>query len=207
MNTSLRKRFFTWLMKKREPANHRMYGTYKEDLFCTITGTVVEIGPGMGSNFRYFPTDIEWIGIEINDAFTDALLAAAHARNITASLRHGDAASIPLSDNSADIVLCTLVLCSVLNPSAAVAEMKRILKPGGKLIFIEHVAGRHKTVMRTVQNIINPVNRFLFDGCNCNRETWTYFENGGFTQLELSHRSVKGSFTIHTPHIMGIAVK
>jgi len=195
------------MVTKREPANHRMYGSYKKELFHDIAGKVVEVGPGMGGNFRYLPAGIEWIGIEPNDAFAKSLLLKAHERNISATLLQGNASHIPLPDNTADSVISTLVLCSVQDPTSAVAEMKRILKSGGKLYFIEHVAARKGTLTQMGQHIVNPLNRFLFDGCNCNRETWSYFEHGGFSNLELSHRFVKGAFAIHTPHIMGIAVK
>ncbi len=207
MKTSLRKRLFAWVMNKGESLNRKLYGSFKRDLFRNLKGTVVEIGPGTGINFNYLPTGITWLGVEPNEAFHKMLLSQANEKGIQATLLAGEAASIPLEDNSADAVICTLVLCSVNDPAAALAEMKRVLKPGGKLIFIEHVAGPKKSGLRYVQNIINPINRALADGCNCNRETWITIQEAGFTTVELVHHRLKGPLKLHAPHIMGYALK
>lgn len=207
MKTSLRKRLFAWVMKKGESLNRKLYGPFKQDLFRNLKGTVVEIGPGTGINFNYLPPGITWLGVEPNEAFHKMLLLQAKETGIQATLISGDAARIPLGDNSADAVICTLVLCSVSDPAAAVAEMKRVLKPGGKLVYIEHVAAPKKSGLRLVQDTINPVNRAVADGCNCNRETWTTIQEAGFTTLELVHHRLKGPLKLHAPHIMGYALK
>jgi len=207
MKPGLRKRLFAWILKKGDTYNLKMYDSYKKSLFHDLKGTVAEIGPGTGVNLNYLPPGIKWIGIEPNEAFHHELKKRAEGLGIKAELLGGDATNIPLPDNSMDAVLCTLVLCSVVNPVKAVAEMKRILKPGGKLIFIEHVAALAGTGLRKAQNVFNPFNRLAADGCNCNRETWSILENGGFTNLQLSHNRVKGTMKLHAPHIMGYAVK
>jgi len=203
----LRKQIFAWTLKKGDQVNHLIYGTYKTRLFGNLLGQVVEIGPGTGVNFRYLPCGVNWIGIEPNEAFHNLLLSKASARGIHATLISGDAALIHLPDESADYILCTLVLCSVPDPAAVIDEMKRILKPGGKIIFIEHVAARKRSGLRIIQNFVNPLNRFMADGCNCNRETWSYLNKAEFGQVEISHHSVKGVLPFHKPHIMGYAVK
>mgnify|MGYP003460258923 CR=1 FL=1 len=207
MKTSLRKRLFAWVMNKGESLNRKLYGSFKRDLFRNLKGTVVEIGPGTGINFNYLPTGITWLGVEPNEAFHKMLLSQANEKGIQATLLAGEAANIPLADNSADAVICTLVLCSVNDPAAAIAEMKRVLKPGGKLIFIEHVAGPKKSGLRYIQDVINPINRALADGCNCNRETWFTIQEAGFTTVELVHHRLKGPLKLHAPHIMGYALK
>lgn len=207
MKPSLRKRLFAWIMKKGEAFNRKIYGAYKRDLFHDLKGTVVEIGPGTGINFNYLPPGITWLGIEPNEAFHKILRKQATEKGIHATLLTGDAAKIPLADNSADAVLCTLVLCSVPDPVSAIADMKRVLKPGGKLIFIEHVAAPKKSGLRFLQDTLNPVNRAVADGCNCNRETWGYIEQAGFSNTEITHRRLEGTLRFHAPHIMGFAVK
>jgi ubiquinone/menaquinone biosynthesis C-methylase UbiE len=203
----LRKQIFACMLLKTDQVNHLIYGMYKSQLFGNLNGLVVEIGPGSGINFRYLPNGLNWVGIEPNEAFHKVLLAQAGDKEINAKLYAGDASLIPLPDNTADFILCTLVLCSVADPSGVMGEMKRVLKPGGKLIFIEHVAAPKQTLLRSIQNLINPLNRFMADGCNCNRETWTFFENGKFARVELSHHDIKGVLPFHRPHIMGFAVK
>ena len=197
------------MLKNGDGVNHRVYRSIKEDLFRDLHGTVVEIGPGSGINFRYFPDGkkITWIGIEPNESFHSMLTQKAKEFGITASLVSGDAENIPLPDMSADAVICTLVLCSVTKPTRALMEMKRILKPGGKLYFIEHVAAPEKTFLRNVQDLFNPLNQFFADGCNCNRETWHDLQSVGFSDVQITHREIKGILTMHKPHMFGVAVK
>lgn len=198
---------FAWMLKKGDLYSHKLYGSYKKDLFKNIHGLVVEIGPGTGVNFPYLPAHANWIGIEPNEAFHDVLEQQAKQRQIEPHILNGEALHIPLPDNSADFILSTLVLCSVKNPAKVIAEIKRVLKPGGKLIFIEHVAAPAHTNLRRIQNIVNPANRLFADGCNCNRETWNYLQVAGFTELNLSHLDVEGTLRLHSPHIMGYATK
>ena len=113
---SLRKRFFAWMLKQGDTFNRKLYNAHKKDLFQGIEGTVVEIGPGTGVNFPYFPSGTKWIGIEPNDAFHGGLMIKAKENGINASLVNGNATKIPLPDASADAVVCTLVLCSVDKP-------------------------------------------------------------------------------------------
>ena len=207
MNTSLRKRIFAKIMMLAESANRRLYDRYKHSLLSNISGLVLEIGPGTGINFNFLPGDITWMGIETNPAFHRLLLEAAKGGGIAATLLPGDAGHIPTPDNTFDVVFFTLLLCSVEDPAAAVAEMKRVLKPGGRLIFIEHVAARKSSGLRLIQEIVNPVNRIIADGCNCNRETWTIIEHSGFSRVDVQHLRVKGALPFHAPHIMGSAVK
>jgi ubiquinone/menaquinone biosynthesis C-methylase UbiE len=203
----LRKRFFAWFLRKGDRLNHKIYGRIKSELFRQITGKVVEIGPGTGVNFEYLPNEIDWIGIEPNELFWPDLKRKAESKGIVAKIEKGDGSRLPLADESAVVVLVTLVLCSVKNPGGLVAEIKRILKPGGKLIFIEHVAAEPKTPLRFLQSIFNPVGKLLADGCNCNRETGKTLEAAGFSRLEISRRQIDDTIPFVRPHIIGYAVK
>jgi ubiquinone/menaquinone biosynthesis C-methylase UbiE len=207
MKPGLRKRFFAWMLKNGDAYSHKLYGSFKRELFKNIDGRIVEIGPGTGVNFQYLPTSIDWVGIEPNEAFFDSLKGQARERRISAHILKGDASQIPVDDNSTDAVLSTLVLCSVGDPAKVLAEIKRVLKPGGKLIFLEHVAAPKHTSLRMAQNIFNPLNRIAADGCNCNRETWSYLKQAGFSELEISPVRMKGVLRLHSPHIMGYAIK
>jgi len=207
MKPGLRKRFFAWMLKKGDALNHQLYGIYKRDLFQDLKGLLVEIGPGTGVNFNYFPSNIQWIGIEPNEAFHETLQQQAQKAGIDARILTGDASNIPLPDNAADALICTLVLCSVKDAAKTIAELKRVLKPAAKLIFIEHVAAHQKTGLRTAQNIFNPLNKLVADGCNCNRETWTIIEKAGFAEVNLAHKKLKGTFKLHSPHVIGYAIK
>jgi ubiquinone/menaquinone biosynthesis C-methylase UbiE len=169
--------------------------------------TVVEIGPGTGINFNYLPPGINWIGLEPNKAFHPIILRNAEAMDIRANLISSVAEKIDLPGESADAEISTLVLCSVKDVKQTIQEIKRILKKGGRLIFVEHVAAEKKTGLRRTQDILNPVNRFFADGCNCNRETWTTIRDAGFTSVTLQHEKLKGTLPLHAPHIFGYAIK
>jgi len=205
--TTFRKRLFAWILKKGDAVNHRIYGSFKKKLFHDIKGLVVEIGPGTGVNFDYLPVDTEWIGIEPNEAFHKTLLNKARDKGIHAKLISGHPFQIPLEDNIADIFICTLVLCSVPNPSLTIAEIKRVLKPNGKLILIEHVASTTSKKLLLAQNFMNPLLRFAADGCNCNRQTWNFIRDAGFSKVQLNHDDIKGTLIFHKPHILGYAIK
>jgi ubiquinone/menaquinone biosynthesis C-methylase UbiE len=207
MATSLRKRIFAWTMKQGDPDNHRTYAPYKKDLFKNVKGSVLEIGPGSGINFNYLPAGIQWAGLEPNPAFHKVLLSKAKEKQIEASVLHATVDQVPLPDESVDNVICTLVLCSVKNVAAALAEMKRVMRKDGKLLFIEHVAAKRKTWLRLQQNIFNPLNRLMYDGCNCNRETWNYIQNAGFSKVEYSLIMFDRPMEVATPHIVGYAIK
>lgn len=160
MKPGLRKRFFAWMLKKSDKINHQVYGQYKRKLFQDISGSVVEIGPGTGVNFDYLPKNIQWLGIEPNEAFHKILLEQARHREINAKIIPGDASQTGLPDNSSDVLICTLVLCSVKDPIATVLELKRVLRPGGKFIFIEHVASQKKNHSTFLPEFIQPLQSF-----------------------------------------------
>lgn len=203
-NPGVRKRLFAWILKKGDGINHRIYGSVKKDLLKNASGIVLEIGPGTGVNFSYLPRDIEWMGIEPNEAFHKTLLTKAKDKGIKARLISG---MNSLADNSVDTILATLVLCSVRNPIKIIAEIKRVLRPNGRFIFIEHVASSSSKGLLLAQNISNPFNRLAADGCNCNRRTWDYIQQGGFSEVHLKHYDMKGTMIIHRPHIVGYAIK
>src|SRR5512133_3563221 len=187
----LRKRLFARMLLKSDERNHLTYGKFKKDLFQNIHGLVVEIGPGSGVNFDYLPAGTDWIGIEPNELLHPGLMAKAAQREIRARLILSASEHIPLEDNCADIVICTFVLCSVKIPSKVIAEMKRVLKPGGKLILIEHVASETSKGLYFVQNLFNPLTLLLADGCNSNRKTLSLIERAGFSRLDINHYTIK----------------
>ncbi len=204
---TIRQRLFAWMLRKGDAINHRIYDSIKRDLFSDIQGLVVEIGPGAGVNLNYLAAGTDWIGIEPNRALHKTLLARAEKRGIRATLVPANEDRIALGDNTADVFICTLVLCSVHEPSRILAEIKRVLKPGGKLILIEHVASSTSRILLWAQHLFNPLNRLVADGCNCNRRTWTDIEGTSFSRLVMRRVNVPGTMIFHKPHIVGYAIK
>jgi ubiquinone/menaquinone biosynthesis C-methylase UbiE len=120
-------------------------------------------------------------------------------------LREGTAETLPAGDSSADVVICTLVLCSVVDQRQALSEVLRVLKPGGRFLFIEHVAAEPGTSLRRWQRWIKPLWRKMGDGCEPDRETRAALERAGFAKLEVEEFAAP--VPIFRPHIAGSAVK
>ena len=188
-----------------DDAQHRVYGARKRALFADRTGTVVEIGPGTGVNLPYLPDGIRWIGVEPNPHMHRFLREQLAGRDLNADLRTASAQDTGLPAACADAVVSTLVLCSVPDLDATLAELHRILKPGGRLYFIEHVVADEGTWLRLLQKGIRPLWQPLADGCRPDRDTGAALERAGFATVD-SERFDTG-LPVVAPHIMGIATK
>ncbi len=162
-------------------AEYGSLGELKQALLGNLHHKVLEIGPGAGANLAYYPKKIDWIGVEPNPYMHPYLEREAQKHGLSAiKLLQGTAEDLPIKDESIDTVVSTHVLCSVKDLHRSLQEIKRILKPEGNFIFIEHVAGECGTWMRRVQDGIEPVWKILFDNCHPNRETWKSLENSGW---------------------------
>ncbi len=188
-------------MKLYEP----LIADRKRQMFAPITGQVLEIGPGTGPNLRYFDKSVQWTGLEYNPKMFPYLRREAERQGLDVNLIEGSALEIPLPDASVDYVVGTLVLCSVPCQKTVLAEVRRVLKPGGKYLFVEHVAATPGTWKALVQRLIKPVWRCCADGCCIDRQTWITLEEFPFEQVEMERFDLK--FPVVSPHIMGFAVR
>lgn len=199
-------RCFAWLMAHGTAGYEAEMADRKRSLFADLHGNVLEIGPGTGPNLSYYPRDIHWVGIEPNPYMHPYLRKEANRlgfKNI--DLYSGTAEHLNPEDNSMDAVVSTLVLCSVKNLPAVLQEIRRVLKPGGRFFFVEHVAAPAGTGLRRTQNWVEPVWKVLGDGCHPNRETWVTLENAGFEQID--YQRFRADIPIVSPQIIGIATK
>ncbi len=177
----------------------------KRRLFGCLHGRVVEIGAGTGVNLRYLPGDAEWLGVDPNPYMERYIRAEAARLGRDGAFCLGAAEQLPVPARAADAVVGTLVLCSVTDLESALREIVRVLRPGGRFVFIEHVGAPPGTRTRRRQDCICPLWRRLADGCHPNRDTVRWIERAGFSELHCE------SFTlplpIAGPHIAGFAVK
>jgi ubiquinone/menaquinone biosynthesis C-methylase UbiE len=181
-------------------------GLYKSKLFSQLSGTVLEIGSGAGANLHYLPaTGLRWIGVDPNPFMKPHVLSEAHRLDLKINLRDGAAEMLPAADESVDFVISTLVLCSVVDQMRALEEVVRVLKPGGKFFFIEHVAAKPGTWLRRLQRLAKPLWRRMGDGCHPDRETRTALERVGFASLEVEE--FVAPIPVVSPHIAGVALK
>jgi ubiquinone/menaquinone biosynthesis C-methylase UbiE len=177
----------------------------KRALFGDLHGTVLEIGPGAGPNLRYYPPDAQWIGVEPNLHMHPYLRREAERLGRAITIETGTADRLPMPDSSVDAVVSTLVLCSVPDVAATLAEIERVLKPGGRFLFIEHVAAPPGTRLRRVQGLIRPLWSAFADGCHPDRETGAALDAAGFHRVRYQPFTVPAP--IIAPHIMGVATK
>jgi len=129
-----------------------LFGGGREWVCSRASGAVLEIAVGTGRNLPYYPSDVTLTGIDLSPAMLDRARATAHQLGREVDLRVGDAQSLAFPDESFDTVVCTLSLCSIPDDGKAVREVRRVLRPGGHFLFLEHVRSPVLPV-RTVQRI------------------------------------------------------
>ncbi|HEU0006642.1 MAG TPA: class I SAM-dependent methyltransferase [Terriglobia bacterium] len=178
----------------------------KQTLFAGLDGDVLEIGPGTGVNLVYLPVGIRWIGIEPNTYMHGYLRELGAKLGLSLDIRVGTAEQLPVPANSMDAVISTQVPCSVAEPAKVLQEIQRVLKPGGRFLFLEHVAAARGTSLRRWQRLARPISALLGDGCHPDRETWSDIEQAGFAPIQLEHFEI-ASAVLSKPHIAGVATK
>ena len=202
----LRERIFAWALARFNTNYERFASKYKQKLFADLTGTVLEIGPGTGVNLRYLTSgNVRWTGVEPNAFMQTYLHEEAGRLGIPVELKIGTADTLPVGDDSVDVVISTLVLCCVNSQQRSLQEVLRVLRPGGRFVFIEHVAAPQGTRLRLLQNLVTPIWKQLGDGCRPNRETWAEVERAGFERV--TYERITAPAFIVSPQIAGFATK
>ena len=164
---------------------HQQHGERKATVLGGLTGTVIEVGAGTGANMRYYPSGIHLIAIEPNPHMHARLRSQAEKYSIDMEIRTLRGEQIDVADHTADAVVATLVLCGVDDPHQVVAEVRRVLKPGGTFFFLEHVAAPVGSMTRRVQAVVKRPHRWAFNGCEVDRDTAAVLANAGFSQIDL----------------------
>ena len=203
----IRGRFNSWLLAKFEDDFHEEVGARKAEHIGSLSGTVIEIGAGNGVNFRYYPPGVRVVAYEPNPYMHDRLRASAKAHGLDVELRAVSAERLDFEDDAVDAAVCTLVLCTVPDPDRMIGEVRRVLKPGGRFFFIEHVAAESGTLLRRMQDLLFGPWRYIFEGCHTNRETGTLLEEAGFSHVEIERFRAKKMPPVIVPQIAGVATK
>ncbi len=200
------KRFFAWLLSKLQDHYPEDIDRRKRQLLAEVAGRVVEVGAGAGANIPLYPDGVELWLVEPNPYMHAYLRESASREGRTFELRQGSAEHMDVPDGAADFVVCTLVLCSVADPAAAVREIDRVLRPGGVFLFLEHVAAPPGSRLRRWQSLLRRPWRAVGDGCTLDRETWSVIEAAGFAECHIERFAAEGLALVR-PHIAGRAVK
>lgn len=172
--------------------NTRSTRQIRAHVCADLEGDVVEIGFGTGHNLPYLPAPVTRLRAVDPSAVGARLAAQRIAVSPVPVERAGlDGQSLPFADQSADAVLSTWTLCSIPDPVAAMREVRRVLRPGGSLHFVEHGAAPDPSV-RTWQDRLNPLQQRIFGGCNLNRDIPALIEAGGLHVDRLDTYYVEG---------------
>lgn len=198
-------RLFAWFMAREGGKYEEHVRERKERLFRGLEGVLVEIGAGAGPNLRYFPTTLRAVALEPNPFMHAYYRDEARRLGREAVVIQGVAEALPFPDDSIDTVLSSLVLCSVDGLDQSLGEILRVLKPGGRFFFMEHVAAPPGTWLRRIQHGIQPLWSALGDGCRPDQPTGEHLYRAGFRTVELEHFRV--ALPLVSPHIAGMAVK
>ena len=182
----------------------------KRTLFESLSGVVLEVGPGTGTNIAFLPRDVRWIGLEPNRGVHGYLRRALRRAGRTPAdsavvVVDPDRNRIPAPDATFDAVIATLVWCSVDDPAVMLAEVIRVLKPGGRFIAFEHVAAPAGTRLRRVQEKLAPW-WWRTAHCRVVHDLKPVLAAAGFTSLDVEdvNLSVAGPFG---PQLVAVAVR
>jgi ubiquinone/menaquinone biosynthesis C-methylase UbiE len=186
--------------------NRRGATENRRRMLAGLHGTVIEIGAGDGSAFALYPTAVTHVlALEPDDYLRSLAVERAATAAVPVTVRPAAAERIPADDGSVDAVVASLVLCSVADQAAALAEFRRVLRPGGTLAYYEHVRSE-RPVLAAVEDLLTPAWQRIAGGCHLNRDTLGAITAAGFT-IQDNQRfgfSVQ-SMTPPVAHILGHA--
>ena len=163
---------------------------HREALIANAHGQVLEIGGGTGANLGFYSDRVQKLTVTEPEAPMQLVQAPAE--------------ELPFEDASFDVAVSTLVLCTVRDPERSLSELHRVLRPGGKLLFIEHVRSEEPRKAR-LQDRMLPINRRIGHGCNCNRRTLESIRGAGFEVNDVERDELAKAPPWVRPLIIGTA--
>jgi ubiquinone/menaquinone biosynthesis C-methylase UbiE len=137
-----------------------LFGDGREWVCSRAQGEVLEVAVGTGRNLAFYPEGVRLTGIDLSPAMLEQAREKARELGMEASLREGDAQDLPFPDEAFDTVVCTLSLCNIPDDRRAVAEMKRVLRPGGRLLLLDHIraaSGLGRAVQKALEVVMVPL--------------------------------------------------
>jgi ubiquinone/menaquinone biosynthesis C-methylase UbiE len=183
--------------------------SWRAALLSTLSGSVLEIGAGTGLNLPHYTQAVQRLLLCEPDR--DMRQRLLQRRDATAArqveINDARAEALPVEGESVDAVVCTLVLCSVEHPSVALAEAWRVLKPGGQLVFLEHVAALDNPRRLRWQRRVEPIWKRVAGNCHLCRDTERAIRDAGFEMASIQRQSIRKAIALARPSIRGVAQK
>lgn len=202
-------RFNAWFFDAFDRYINYIADRHKQAAFGDIDAdVVVELGAGVGANLGHLRAGTRLLAVEPSLRMHDRLRERAYEAGIDLQLIAHGAESLPLADDSCDEVICSLVLCTVADPDQVLAEVRRVLRPGGRFRFVEHVAAPAWSPRRWLQRLIRRPWSWLFEGCTLDRDTAGRIHAAGFADLQIRRERFHHSFFVPVnTTIWGVATR
>jgi ubiquinone/menaquinone biosynthesis C-methylase UbiE len=200
--------FSAWYGQVMRRIDARGLREVRREVLGGAHGRVLDLGSGTGSNLPLFPEAVDRLVLSEPSSNMAKVLRGklAEERGRGVRLVQAPAESLPFEDGSFDCVTCTMVICTMPDPHAGLSEVARVLKPGGKLLFLEHVRSEDPRIARTQDHLERPW-RFIADGCHCNRDSLATIEASPLTVHYCERGLMPMAPQFMKPLIFGSAVR
>lgn len=185
----------------------QVYSAHRRRLLAAARGRILDVGAGTGANLPHFPWDrvAELVLLDLSPGMLERARQRATELRVAAQTLERRAEELPFADASFDTVVFTLWLCTIPDPAAALREARRVLRPAGRLLVLEHVRARDHH-LATWQERLTPLWQTVNGGCHLNRDTRTAVEAAGFAfESKEESREIRIPLPIVQPHLIGIA--
>lgn len=192
------------------PSEAHGVAQWRGELLAEASGHVLEVGAGTGLNLAHYPTHIEALTLNEPDPDMQRKLKTKLKQQpppFEVSINDASIEALPMPDESVDTIVCTLVLCSVPDPERALKELYRVLKPQGKLLYLEHIAAQDDPSRLRMQRLIEPGWKLVAGNCHLTRHTEDTLRRSGFTIEACTHESMRKAMPFLRPTIRGVAIK
>jgi SAM-dependent methyltransferase len=189
-------------------ADARGASEHRDEVLAGLTGRVVEVGAGNGLNFTHYPPEvIEVVAVEPEPYLRARAQEAAEAASVPVRVVDGVAGALPAGDGEFDAGVASLVLCSVPDQAAALADLRRVIRPGGELRFYEHVVANRPRVARAQRLLDRTIWPRVAGGCHVGRDTLAAIGDAGFSVDRCRRFEFRPAplMTLTAPHIIGVA--
>ena len=204
---SIRDRIFAALYDPLSARWEEKHGAeLKRELLAGAHGRVLEVGVGTGRSFPHYPAVDELVGVDPSGPMLRRARQRAGELGRAVTLVRASAEQLPFADDSFDTVVTLAVLCSVDDPLRALAEIRRVLRPGGQFIFLEHVRSDDPQLARRQDRWERPWG-WMAGGCHPNRKTLEAIETAGLDVDEVEHEDLPDIPRLVRPNVKGVATK
>jgi SAM-dependent methyltransferase len=199
-------RFAKSYLRVAAKAEARGVADHRRELLADLAGLVCEVGAGSGLNFAHYPATVtQVVAVEPEPTLREHAAEVARAAPVPIEVREGTADTLPVEDASCDAVVLSLVMCTVPDLAAALAEVHRVLRPGGQVRFYEHVRSAHR-VVAAAEDLVAPIWARFAGGCHPNRDAVGALTSAGFAVSVVRRFGFSPQFGIPpTAHVVGRA--